>query len=89
VIQCMWTGQGTVWYSVCGLVREQCDTVYVDWSGNSVVQCMWTRYVTQNIRTEEITADDIYNLYSLPHDIMLLKWRCIRWAGHVVRMKEI
>jgi len=38
----MWTGQGTAWYSLCGLDREQCSTVHVDWTGNSVVQCMWT-----------------------------------------------
>ena len=43
-----------MWYSVCGLDREQCGTVYedwtreecgrvyVNWTGNSVVQCMWT-----------------------------------------------
>jgi len=31
-----------VWYSVCGLYREQCVTVYVDQAGNSVVQCMRT-----------------------------------------------
>ena len=42
LVQYMWTEQGTVWYSVCGLDREQFGTVYVDQTGNVVVQCMWT-----------------------------------------------
>jgi len=42
VVKCMWTGQGTVWYTVCGLDRERFGTVYVDWTGHSVVQSMWT-----------------------------------------------
>jgi len=37
----MWTGGGTVWYSVWGLDKEECGTVYVDRTGNSVVQFMW------------------------------------------------
>ena len=77
MVQFMWTVQGTVWYSLCGLDREQCGTF------------MWTGHGTHNIGTEEITGDDIYNLYSSPYDIMVLKWRCIRWAGHVAGIKEI
>jgi len=46
VVQFMWTGQGTLWYSVCGLNRVECGTVYVDWIWNSVVQCMWPGHET-------------------------------------------
>ena len=41
MIGCMWTGQGTVWYSICELDRELCGKVYVALTGKSVVQCMW------------------------------------------------
>jgi len=50
----MWTEQGTVWYSICGPNREQCGTVYVDRTGNSVVQYMWTEQGTHYVRTEKI-----------------------------------
>jgi len=36
----MGTGEGTVWYSVCGLEREKCGIEYVDWTGKSVVEDM-------------------------------------------------
>jgi hypothetical protein len=38
VVQYMWTGQGTVWYSKCGPNRERCGTVYVNQIGNILYQ---------------------------------------------------
>jgi hypothetical protein len=32
--------------------------------------------------------EDLYNLYSLPSIIRIIKWRRMSWAGHVARMGE-
>jgi len=42
----MWIEEGTVWHSECGLEIKQCGTVYVDRTGNRVVQCIWTELGT-------------------------------------------
>jgi len=46
VVQFMWTEQGTMWWSLCGLNREHCGTVDVDPTENSVEQCVWTELGT-------------------------------------------
>jgi len=38
----MWTEQGTVWHSVCGLDTKECVTVYVDPTGKCMVLYMCT-----------------------------------------------
>jgi hypothetical protein len=32
--------------------------------------------------------DELHSLYSSPNIVRVIKWRRIRWAGHVARMGE-
>jgi hypothetical protein len=32
--------------------------------------------------------DELHSLYSSPNIVRMVKWRRMRWAGHVARMEE-
>ena len=85
----MWTGQGTLWYSIFEPDKEQCGTLYVDWTGNCVVQCMWTEQGKHCMRTEKITEEELHVFSFSPYDIRILNSRCISWAGNVALIKEV
>jgi hypothetical protein len=36
----------------------------------------------------ELRNEELHNLYSSPSIIRIIKWRRMRWAGHVARMGE-
>jgi hypothetical protein len=37
---------------------------------------------------EKLHNDELHNLYSSPNIVRVIKWRRMRWAGHVARMGE-
>jgi hypothetical protein len=37
---------------------------------------------------KELHNEELHNLYSLQNSIWVIKWRRIRWAGHVARREE-
>jgi hypothetical protein len=39
-------------------------------------------------RSRKLHNEDLHNLYSSPSIIRVIKWRRMRWAGHVARMGE-
>jgi hypothetical protein len=39
-------------------------------------------------RGRELHNEELHNLYSSPRIIRIIKWRRMRWAGHVARMEE-
>ena len=44
--------------------------------------------VTDNKRVENITNEELNDLYCSPNIVRVIKSRRMRWAGHVARMEE-
>ena len=68
------------------ILREECRLRVFE---NRILRRIFGPKRDENWEWRRLHNEELHSLYRSPNTVRVIKCRILRWAGHVVRMKEV